>query len=187
MRVERAEHKMSNTQKVIIKTLNGLWDGLSYTSRSGNKVHLELLDKKKKKKPDSRVFEGCGVRVVLQHLKSLMKFCPGNEAEKEKVSSNSFWISSCGNLTSRQFLQSTCDVRQSSGFCLPLLMGSSPHGCEVKQSMKRSGGRAGKMSGYLERVQLIVAQVGSLGGLPQLDHAGFPELCSHRFTGEGNT
>lgn len=65
-------------------------------------------------------------------------------------------------------------------------MGSSPHGREVKQSMKRSVCRAGKMSGYLERVQLIVAQVGPLGGLPQLDHAGLPELCSHTFTGEGN-
>lgn len=30
---------------------------------------------------------------------------------------------------------------------------------------------------YLERVQLIVAEVGSLCSLPQFDHTGLPELC----------
>lgn len=30
---------------------------------------------------------------------------------------------------------------------------------------------------HLERVQLVVAQVGSLGSLPQFDHTGLPELC----------
>lgn len=30
---------------------------------------------------------------------------------------------------------------------------------------------------YLEGVQLIVAEVGSLRSLPQFDHTGLPELC----------
>lgn len=71
-------------------------------------------------------------------------------------------------------------VWQTAGFGLPSLMGSSPHGCEVKQSTKRSACRVERLSGHLQRVQLVVAQVGSLGGLPQLDHAGLPELCRWR-------
>lgn len=30
---------------------------------------------------------------------------------------------------------------------------------------------------YLERVQLILAEVASLGSLPQFNHAGLPKLC----------
>lgn len=30
---------------------------------------------------------------------------------------------------------------------------------------------------HLERVQLVFAEVGSLGSLPQFNHTGLPELC----------
>lgn len=35
----------------------------------------------------------------------------------------------------------------------------------------------------LERVQLVFAEVGSLGSLPQLDHTGLPELCRAKHRG----
>lgn len=33
------------------------------------------------------------------------------------------------------------------------------------------------VGGHLQRVQLVFAEVGSLGSLPQFNHTGLPELC----------
>lgn len=38
---------------------------------------------------------------------------------------------------------------------------------------------------HLERVQLVFAQVGSLGSLPQFNHTGLPELCIRGETQRG--
>lgn len=57
-------------------------------------------------------------------------------------------------------------LHPSSGSCETLI-------CESRSSLVVMCDRGD----HLERVQLVSAEVGSLGGLPQLNHSGLPELC----------